>query len=102
VGNATGLLLVYTDVREARDKRPEPAAYASEGAVRQEGSLRVSECRYCAAEIVWATSRRTSKRYPVTVSRGYLDQRYYNKRNAHSCQAADPVGHYVAEYGPQH
>jgi hypothetical protein len=63
--------------------------FAGEGAVRQEGPLRITNCKRCGIEIVWATSSKSGKKYPVNVEQGYLDQRYYNKRNAHDCSEAD-------------
>jgi hypothetical protein len=63
--------------------------FAGEGAVRQEGPLPITNCKRCGIEIVWATSSKSDKKYPVNVETGYLDQRYYNKRNAHDCSEAD-------------
>ena len=63
--------------------------YVSPGAVAQDGSLKLMQCNNCGAEVVWATSARTGRRYLVNVSRGYLDQRFYNKRNAHRCPDLD-------------
>ncbi len=59
--------------------------YASGGAVSQDGILAISECKRCGEQIVWATSSRTGKHYPVTVSRGYLGQRFYVNSDIHKC-----------------
>lgn len=60
--------------------------FASPGANRQEGPLRIVVCKYCGDQIVWATSARTGKRYPVSISHGYNGQRYYNKSRFHNCR----------------
>lgn len=62
-----------------------PNAFAGPGAVRQEGSLPIYECNACGRQVVWATSSKSGRKYLVDVSKGHLDQRYYNKRNAHDC-----------------
>lgn len=60
--------------------------WVGEGAQRQDGSLKLYRCTTCGAEVVWATSTRTGRPYLVNVSRGYHDQRFYAKRNAHRCE----------------
>lgn len=65
--------------------------YVSDGAVAQDGVLKLMQCNACGAEVVWATSGRTGRKYLVNVSRGYNDQRFYMKRNAHRCPGADAV-----------
>lgn len=60
-------------------------SYAGEGAVRQEGSLPLYQCNACGSEVVWATSNRTGRKYLVAISKGYHDQRFYVKANAHKC-----------------
>lgn len=63
--------------------------YVSDGAVAQDGVLKLMQCNACGAEVVWATSARTGRKYLVNVSRGHLDQRFYMKRNVHDCGDAD-------------
>ena len=63
----------------------EDLGYASEGAVKQEGSLKVHVCKRCASLFVWATSKRTGKCYMVNVQRGHLDQKFYMKNDFHKC-----------------
>jgi len=58
--------------------------YASEGAVRQDGLLPVAECKNCHSQIVWATSKRTGKKYPVNTFRGQGGRLFYIKRAAHT------------------
>lgn len=65
--------------------RSQPETWATGGAVTQEGKLPIYVHAACGQEVVWATSSRTGRKYLVNISRGYLDQRYYNKRNAHHC-----------------
>jgi hypothetical protein len=76
----------------ANGTRSEILGHASQGGVRQNGgTLPIYECRRCAEagypgeQIVWPTSKRTSKRYPVDVSRGYHGQRFYMGHNVHKC-----------------
>jgi len=60
--------------------------YASTGAVRQHGGkLPIRLCKFCGTQIVWCKSQRTGKNYPVNVTRGYLDQRFYMGHNFHKC-----------------
>lgn len=61
--------------------------WVGEGAVAQDGNLKLYRCTTCGDEVVWATSSRTGRHYLVNVSRGYNDQRFYVKRNAHDCEA---------------
>ena len=73
-----------------------PGAFASVGAVAQtEGSLPVYRHNACGDEVVWATSKRTGRKYLVSVSYGYHGQRFYVGRNVHTCRpaeaTADPV-----------
>lgn len=63
-----------------------PLGFAGEGAVHQDGRLPIRECRYCGLLIVWATSKRTAKRYPVNVRRGHLNQCFYMKHDVHRCE----------------
>ncbi len=57
--------------------------FAGPGANSQDGRLAVHQCLACESEVVWATSRRTGKRYLCDVGRGYMDQRFYVKASAH-------------------
>lgn len=61
-----------------------PNAYASVGAVVQaNGSLPVYRCNGCGAEVVWAESKRTGRKYLVSVSYGQNRNRYYRGDNVH-------------------
>lgn len=66
--------------------------YASPGAQAHQrgGLLAITRCRSCGAEIVFATSKRTGKRYPVSVSHGYKGQRFYMGHNVHRCSEPQP------------
>jgi len=65
----------------------QPTEYASQGGVRQHGgSLPIRHCSTCGDEIVFPTSTRTGRRYPVSVSRGYKGQRFYIGANVHRCE----------------
>ena len=59
--------------------------WASDGAVNQGGSKQVKLCNKCNAEIVFCQSKKSGKWYPVNVSRGYHDQRFYMGHNVHRC-----------------
>lgn len=73
-------------------QRPQ-TQYASQGGVTQNGgSLPITHCKRCHVRIVWPTSRRTGKRYPVTVSRGYHDQPFYIGSNVHRCKPGSVPG----------
>jgi hypothetical protein len=64
--------------------------YASPGAVNQhDGALPIRECKRCGAQIVWVTSQRTGRVYPVTVRRGQRDQPYYVGAYMHPQDCAD-------------
>jgi hypothetical protein len=63
-----------------------PLVYASSGAVKQDGPLLICICKTCGDEIVFATSRKTNKKYPVNIRRGHLDQRFYMKNDIHKCE----------------
>lgn len=76
--------------RPARTTRV-PNARATEGGVRQEGSLPIYCCNTCQREVVWATSARTGRRYLVDVQHGYKGQRFYIKRAAHTCPTPEPT-----------
>ena len=71
--------------RPARTTRV-PDVFVGQGAVAQNGgSLPLYRCNTCLAEVVWATSKRTGRKYLANVSRGHLDQRYYIGANVHRC-----------------
>lgn len=72
--------------------------YASEGAVRQDGPLPINACKFCGQPVVWATSRKTGKRYPVSVAA--WENTFYVKSNLHSrevCQRNQAVSARNAE-----
>lgn len=65
-----------------------PDAFAGMGAQRQAGGrLPVYECSTCGREVVWATSKRTGRRYLAEVQRGQADQRFYIGANVHTDEA---------------
>lgn len=61
--------------------------FVSDGAVSQDGPLRLAWCKYCKREVVWATSTRTGRKYLVNVSTGQSGARFYMKHNVHKCPA---------------
>jgi hypothetical protein len=64
------------------------SGFASPGAVKAQGeTLPVYICNRCGREVVWAESKRTGRRYLVSVSRGYNNQRYYVGADLHSDEA---------------
>lgn len=76
-------MLVY--MTSTQNPRPE---YASPGAVNQKGGLLpIRRCQTCGDDIVFCKSARTGKSYPVSVSRGYVGQRFYIGANVHRCEA---------------
>jgi len=80
----------------------QPTQYASGGANAQDGALPIRKCKNCPGDIVWVTSNRTGKRYPVNISYGRSNQRFYVKTNFHKC---DEVLAKIAEFEegePQH
>lgn len=67
------------------------AGFAGVGAVRQSsGSLPIYICNECGADVVWAESKRTGRKYLVTVSVGYKGQRFYVGANVHSDDLTSP------------
>lgn len=76
------------------------AVYASEGAVAQDGRLKVMACNECGGEVVWATSKRTGRMYLVNVRRGHLDQRFYAKHDGHRCEDRHEVTRQIEEARP--
>jgi hypothetical protein len=59
--------------------------YATGGANAQDGALPIRTCKNCQSDIVWVTSARTGKCYPVNISYGRSNQRFYVKTNFHKC-----------------
>jgi hypothetical protein len=71
----------------ATSKTRRGTGYATTGAVRQtSGDLPVYICNACSAEVVWATSKRTGRKYLVNVSHGFHGQRFYVGADVHTCQ----------------
>lgn len=70
--------------KQPRTRRSSDNGFAQEGAVAQDGRLPVYVCNACQREVVWATSRKTGRKYLVNVTRGYHHQRFYMKHNAHT------------------
>lgn len=70
-----------SETKQARTRRGE--GFAGEGAQRQDGSLPIYICNTCGKEVVWAESRRTGRKYLVSVQRGYKGQRFYAKSAPH-------------------
>ena len=71
----------------ARDEHNQ-ALYISGGANTQDGVLKLYVCNTCHRDVVWATSNGTGRKYLANVFRGHLDQRYYVKASAHTCEPA--------------
>lgn len=81
---------------EPRTRRGD--GYASTGAVRQHaGKLPIYVCTTCGAEVVWVESTRTGRPYLVTVSKGYLGQRYYVGANVHPRDCGERRARELAE-----
>lgn len=74
----------------AQTKRSEDSAYASGGAVTQDGLLPIYIHLACGRDVVWATSRKTGRKYLVNVYRGQAGQRFYVKHQPHKCQTEAP------------
>lgn len=69
-----------------------PNAFAGPGAVRQHGaSLPVYRCNTCQAEVVWADSTRTGRKYLANVRRGNANQRYYIGSDIHRCESVQSM-----------
>ena len=68
-----------------------PQHLISEGAVRQDGPLPETRCKDCGHPIVWATNKRTGKKFPVNILTGSSGVRYYNKRARHSCAKPEVI-----------
>jgi len=70
----------------ARTRRSPDNGYASTRAVAQNGGkLPIYICNACNKDVVWCESKRTGKKYLVTVRRGHLDQRFYIGSQIHEC-----------------
>ncbi len=66
------------------------SGFASPGAVKAQGeTLPVYICNGCQSEVVWAESKRTGRRYLVSVSTGRSGQRYFIGANVHKCEDAE-------------
>ena len=74
-----------TTTKAPRTRRNIRGTYCGEGAVRQDGDLPIYDCLTCGAEVVWATSRKTGRKYLVNVSVGESGRRFYMKQNVHRC-----------------
>ena len=69
-----------------RTRRSSDKGFATAGAVAQHGgTLPVYICNPCGKEVVWCESKRTGRKYLVTVRRGHLDQRFYIGSQIHEC-----------------
>lgn len=68
-----------------------PNRFASEGGVRQEGSLPLYICNGCGREVVWATSTKTGRKYLASCSPSASDGPHagwhYRKHAVHRCCA---------------
>lgn len=72
----------------ARTRRSPDGIYATSGAVAQHGgSLPIYICNACGADVVWCESKRTGRKYLVTVTRGRNGARFYAGHNIHRCSA---------------
>lgn len=79
-------VLMSTTTKKFRTRRSPSGAYASGGAVTQDGHLAIYECTTCGNEVVWATSKKTGRKYLVNVRKGMSGTRYYVKANFHKCE----------------
>ena len=59
------------------------------GLNNQDGALEVVFCSRCGAHVVWATSKRTGKKYRVDVRISERGNRYYVKSDFHQCKDED-------------
>lgn len=76
-----------TTDRKPRTRRNERGTFASEGAVRQQGSKPIYDCTTCGREVVWLESKKTGRKYLVNVSQGSSGMRYYVSSDFHNCSA---------------
>jgi hypothetical protein len=92
-----------TTTQNPRTSRSADGAFASMGAVRQNGGkLPIYVCNTCHHEVCWATSTRTGRKYLVNVRRGNLDQRYYIGSDIHRCEEAMAVVNAIREEQAKH
>ncbi len=61
--------------------------FAFDGAVRQDGSKEIKECKRCGVPVVEVTSRRTGNDYKVGISQSHSGYWFYMKHNVHTCDA---------------
>lgn len=62
-------------------------AYASGGAVAQDGMLKVYYCGKCGSRVVWATSARTGGKYLVNVFDKHSGGMHYVKNQLHNAES---------------
>lgn len=74
----------------ARTRRSEENIWISGGAVSQDGKLPLYICNTCGHEVVWATSRKTGRKYLVNVYKGQSGARFYVKHRPHNCKTEAP------------
>jgi len=74
-----------TTQRPARTRRDPDRGSVSEGVQRQDGTLPLYLCNTCGRRVVWATSRRTGRKYLVNVSTGAGGSDFYAKADLHDC-----------------
>lgn len=74
-----------TNTQQPRTSRV-PNEFASAGAVNQEGNLPLYTCNKCHAKVVWATSKKTGRKYLVTCYRKNSDYvtYFYIKNSIHT------------------
>jgi hypothetical protein len=77
-----------TTNRPARTQRNARGTYASGGAQHQDGKLPIYDCNACGAEVVWATSNRTGRKYLANCYQGMNGTRFYVKASPHKCGPA--------------
>lgn len=89
--NTTARRFDLTPTMEATSRGADPKfrrATASEGAVRQDGTLNVFHCS-CGAEVVWATSRTSGRKFLASVWKGESGARFYVKGSVHTWASHD-------------
>ena len=62
-------------------------AYAHDGAVAQDGALKVYHCGKCKSRVVWATSTRTGGKYLVNVFDKKSGGMFYVKNQLHTAES---------------
>lgn len=71
-----------------RTHRSPDGIWATGGAVNQhDGKLPIYVCNACGMDVVWATSKRTGRKYLVNISHGANGFRFYIGANIHRCAA---------------